>query len=226
MSEHTNETTILNLQEALRRVVAERDELRRTVPVAQMGVVAMTADELIAAVNYFAHQQAERILTLNKQVSDDSETIEQLQQQLAERDARIAELERAVAERDVTIDGLYSSAGQYQRNWLALRDATECECQLDALEWIKRHRAADQQPAPAPEPSGELVAWDAETRPRGVVMFRFNSTRHEAVLRYWSADGAGYCDAFRDWTSLLSDAEWSRDGVNWHPCGTRKGVQA
>ena len=74
-----------------------------------------------------------------------------------------------------------------------------------------------------PEPSGELVPWTAETRPRGVVFLRNHEyPGRERIAQTWneghvSAAGHGWV-GFSD---LFSQWEWSRDGITWQRCGVR-----
>jgi len=74
-----------------------------------------------------------------------------------------------------------------------------------------------------PEPTVELVPWNAETRPRGVVFLRNHEyPGRERIAQTWneghvSAAGHGWV-GFSD---LFSQWEWSRDGITWQRCGVR-----
>ena len=70
-----------------------------------------------------------------------------------------------------------------------------------------------------PEPSGELVPWDAETRPRGPMTLRKTGQTAAEFAPGWMKDGEASEGSRILFGTLLEDYEWSRDGITWQRCG-------
>lgn len=93
--------------------------------------------------------------------------------------------------------------------------------EIDIPHTVEFYRKSLKQNLPQPA-TGELVPWDAETRPSGPLVLRKSGQSVCEFSPGWCPSGEKSENSIIPWNDLLDNYEWSRDGKTWQKCGVRK----